>query len=343
MCEGDVTFRQRDIWLRGSLGRMELTSGTKIVLIGAGDVGVAYAYTIVNQGLTDHLAIIDIDERKTWGHVQDLNHAVPWSGHNTRVTMGTYEDCRDAAIVVNCAGVAQKPGETRLDLVTRNTEIFNNIVGAVMDHGFNGIFIVATNPVDILSYATWKFSGLPSARIIGSGTILDTARYRHALGEYFQVADTSVHAYVIGEHGDTELPVLSAGSVAGVGLPKRLAQVSENGPSQADEIFERTRTAAYDIIKAKGSTSFGIGMGLARITRAVLQNQDVVLPVSALLDGEYGREDVYIGTPAVINRTGIRHVVELDLDDEEFNKFDHSVSVLRDVMGKAGLLEVASD
>ena len=318
---------------------MELTSGTKIVLIGAGDVGIAYAYTIVNQGLTDHLAIIDIDERKTWGHVQDLNHAVPWSGHNTRVTVGTYEDCRDAAIVVNCAGVAQKPGETRLDLVARNTEIFRSIVGSVMENGFNGVFIVATNPVDILSYATWKFSGLPASRIIGSGTILDTARYRHALGQYFEVADTSVHAYVIGEHGDTELPVLSAGTVAGVGLPKRLAQVSERGSEDAEEIFDRTRTAAYEIINAKGSTSFGIGMGLARITRAVLQNQDVVLPVSALLEGEYGHKDVFIGTPAVINRSGIRHVVELDLDEGESTKFDHSVNVLKDVMREAGLLE----
>ncbi len=323
---------------RTRVGIMSLTTGSKIVLIGAGDVGVAYAYALVNQGLCDHLAIIDVNEQKTWGHVQDLNHAVPWAGHSIRVSVGTYEDCADAALVVNCAGAAQKSGESRLDLVDRNVEIFEDIVGKVMDAGFNGIFLVATNPVDILSYATWKFSGLPSSQVIGSGTILDTARYRYALGRYLDLAPTSVHAYVIGEHGDTELPVLSAGSAGGVPLQKMLREkVEESSPSGADEIFEQTRDAAYEIIQAKGSTSFGIGMGLARITRAIFHNQDVVLPVSALLDGEYGQEDIYIGTPAVIDRRGVRHVVGLELDEDESEKFAHSADVLRDVMRKADL------
>lgn len=314
------------------------TPGSKIVLIGAGDVGIAYAYTLVNQGLTDHLAIIDLDERKTWGHVQDLNHAVPWSHHNTRVTVGTYEDCRDAAMVCICAGAAQKPGETRLDLVAKNTAIFKTIVGDVMEHGFNGIFLVASNPVDILSYATWKFSGMDSSRVIGSGTILDTARFRYALGRYFDLAPTSVHAYVIGEHGDTELPVLSAGSVAGTSIRHRLEKMGESADEDVDEIFVKTRDAAYEIIQAKGSTSFGIGMGLARITQAVFSNQDVVLPISTLLQGEYGFEDIYIGTPAVVNRQGVRHAVELQLDAEEKERFDHSANVLRKVMGEAGLI-----
>ena len=323
---------------RTRVGIMSLTTGSKIVLIGAGDVGVAYAYALVNQGLCDHLAIIDVNEQKTWGHVQDLNHAVPWAGHSIRVSVGTYEDCADAALVVNCAGAAQKSGESRLDLVDRNVEIFEDIVGKVMDAGFNGIFLVATNPVDILSYATWKFSGLPSSQVIGSGTILDTARYRYALGRYLDLAPTSVHAYVIGEHGDTELPVLSAGSAGGVPLQKMLREkVEESSPSGADEIFEQTRDAAYEIIQAKGSTSFGIGMGLARITRAIFHNQDVVLPVSALLDGEYGQEDIYIGTPPVIDRRGVRHVVGLELDEDESEKFAHSADVLRDVMRKADL------
>ncbi|MBC2681465.1 L-lactate dehydrogenase [Corynebacterium anserum] len=318
---------------------MTLTTGAKIVLIGAGDVGIAYAYALVNQGLCDHLAIIDINERKTWGHVQDLNHAVPWGGHSIKVTVGTYEDCADAAMVVNCAGVAQKPGETRLDLVGRNVVIFKDIVGKVMDAGFNGVFVVATNPVDVLSYATWKMSGLPSHQVIGSGTILDTARYRYALGRYFDLAPTSVHAYVIGEHGDTELPVLSAGSAGGVPLKKMLQTraLEKADTSDADKIFEETRDAAYEIIQAKGSTSFGIGMGLARITRAILHNQDVVLPVSALLEGHYGLEDIYIGTPAVIDRRGIRHVVELDLDDDEAAKFQHSADILTRVMQDSGL------
>ncbi|RAV31510.1 L-lactate dehydrogenase [Corynebacterium heidelbergense] len=315
---------------------MALTTGNKIVLIGAGDVGVAYAYALVNQGLCDHLAIIDIDERKTWGHVQDLNHAIPWAGHSTRITVGSFADCADAAMVVICAGVAQKPGETRLDLVARNVEIFRGIVGKVMEANFAGIFLVATNPVDILSYATWKLSGLPSAQVIGSGTVLDTARFRYSLGQYFGVSSTSVHAYVIGEHGDTELPVLSAGSVAGVPLAKRLREKAEVA-EDVSKIFRETRDAAYEIIQAKGSTSYGIGMGLARITRGVLHNADVALPVSALLQGEYGFEDIYIGTPAVLNRSGIRQVIELDLDETEAEQFRHSASVLTDVMAKAGL------
>lgn len=344
-----------------------LTAGRKIVLIGAGDVGMAYAYALVNQGICSHLAIIDINEKKTWGHVQDLNHAVPWAGHSMKITVGTYEDCRDAALVVNCAGVAQKPGETRLDLVERNLVIFRDIVDKVMGAGFNGIFLVATNPVDILSYATWKFSGLPSNQVIGSGTILDTARFRFALGEHLDLAPSSVHGYVIGEHGDTELPVFSAGSAGGVGLTRMLRLRAEqlareralltrseqdtreaegeatafsdtyDSAHEEKRIFESTRDAAYQIIQAKGSTSFGIGMGLARITRAIIHNEDNVLPVSALLQGHYGLSDVYIGTPTVINRHGVRHVVELDLDDREAGQLAHSAEVLQGVLRSSGL------
>ena len=319
---------------------MTVTHGNKIVLIGAGAVGTAFAYAIVNQGLADHLAIIDLNEDLVWAQVEDLNHAIPFSGHHMDVTVGTYEDCRDAAIVVNCAGVAQREGETRLELVGRNMKIFESIVGDVMAHGFNGIFVVATNPVDVLSYATWKFSGLPSSQVIGSGTVLDTARYRHALGEYFGVSATSVHAYVIGEHGDTELAVVSSGSAAGVPLSTRLQKMAEHDPNTSNkmgEIFEQTRDAAYNIIRAKGSTSFGIGSGLARISQAILNNEDVVLPISALLEGQYGEDNIYIGTPAVINRNGIREVVELHLDETEEKQFKHSADVLRDVMDQAGL------
>lgn len=309
---------------------MKVSAGNKVVLIGAGDVGVAYAYALVNQGICDHLAIIDIDERKTEGNVMDLNHGVVWAGSRTRVTEGTYEDCRDAAIVVICAGAAQKPGETRLQLVDKNMRIMKSITDEVMGNGFDGIFLVATNPVDILSYATWRFSGLPAERVIGSGTVLDTARFRYMLGEYFEVSPMSVHAYIVGEHGDSELPVLSSANIAGVGLRRRL----EKNPELHDEleaIFVRTRDAAYEIIDAKGSTSYGIGMGLARITRAIFQNQEVALPVSALLRGEYGHEDIYIGTPAIVNRKGIRRVVELELDDYEAGQFNKSVATLREI------------
>ncbi|EGT5591149.1 L-lactate dehydrogenase [Corynebacterium striatum] len=304
--------------------------GNKVVLIGAGDVGIAYAFALVNQGTVDHLAIIDIDEKKLAGNVMDLNHGVVWAPSRTRVTKGTYEDCADASMVVICAGAAQKPGETRLQLVDKNVSIMNSIVGDVMKNGFDGIFLVASNPVDLLTYAVWKASGLPHERVIGSGTILDSARYRYMLSEMDDIAPTSVHAYIIGEHGDSELPVVSSANIGGVSLSHR----SEKDPGyneRIEKIFEETRDAAYTIIDAKGSTSYGIGMGLARITRAVIQNQAVVLPVSAYLQGEYGVEDAYIGTPAVIDRSGINKVVELQLDEHEKERFRASYETLNKI------------
>lgn len=315
------------------MGAMGNHVGNKVVLIGAGDVGIAYAFALVNQGTVDHLAIIDIDEKKLAGNIMDLNHGVVWAPSRTRVTKGTYEDCADASMVVICAGAAQKPGETRLQLVDKNVNIMNSIVGDVMKNGFDGIFLVASNPVDLLTYAVWKASGLPHERVIGSGTILDSARYRYMLSEMDDIAPTSVHAYIIGEHGDSELPVVSSANIGGVSLSHR----SEKDPGyneRIEKIFEETRDAAYTIIDAKGSTSYGIGMGLARITRAVIQNQAVVLPVSAYLQGEYGVEDVYIGTPAVIDRSGINKVVELQLDEHEKERFNASYETLNEIKTK---------
>ncbi len=307
---------------------MKVSAGNKVVLIGAGDVGIAYAFALVNQGVCDHLAIIDIDEKKLEGNVMDLNHGVVWAPSRTKVTKGTYADCEDAAMVVICAGAAQKPGETRLQLVDKNMKIMKSIVDNVMVNGFDGIFLVASNPVDILSYAVWKYSGLPHERVIGSGTVLDSARFRYMLGELYEVAPTSIHSYIIGEHGDTELPVLSSATIAGVSM-RKLLEKDPQLEGRLERIFEETRDAAYTIIDAKGSTSYGIGMGLARITRAVLQNQDVALPVSALLQGEYGQKGIYLGTPAIVNRKGIRRVVELELTDHELERMTHSADTLR--------------
>lgn len=307
--------------------------GNKVVLIGAGDVGIAYAYALVNQGTVDHLAIIDIDEKKLEGNVMDLNHGVVWAPSRTRVTVGTYEDCKDASMVVICAGAAQKPGETRLQLVDKNVNIMNSIVGDVMKNGFDGIFLVASNPVDLLTYAVWKASGLPHERVIGSGTVLDSARYRYMLSEMENVAPTSVHAYIIGEHGDSELPVVSSANIAGVHMSRR----SESDPDynqRIEKIFEQTRDAAYHIIDAKGSTSYGIGMALARITRAVIQNQGVALPVSTYLQGEYGAEDVYMGTPAIVDRSGVNRAIELQLDEHEQERFNKSFNTLNDIKKK---------
>ena len=304
--------------------------GNKVVLIGAGDVGVAYAFALINQSIVDHLAIIDIDEKKLEGNVMDLNHGVVWAPTRTRVTKGAYADCADADMVVICAGAAQKPGETRLDLVGKNVKIMNSIVSDVMANDFDGIFLVASNPVDILTYAVWKASGLDHKRVIGSGTVLDSARFRYMLGELEGVAPKSVHAYIVGEHGDSELPAVSTANIAGVPMSKKLDSDPEYA-ERIEKIFEDTRDAAYSIIDAKGSTSFGIGMGLARITAAVIQNQDVALPVSAYLQGEYGVEDLYIGTAAIINRSGIVRAIELQLSEHEKERFDASAKTLNDI------------
>lgn len=306
--------------------------GSKVVLIGTGAVGSSYAFSMLNQGVCDELVLIDLNEQKSMGDVMDLNHGVLYAPTSTKVSFGKYKDCADAALVVICAGANQKPGETRLELVEKNMAIFKNIVGQVMDSGFDGIFLIATNPVDILTYATWKFSGLPKERVIGSGTILDTARFRYLLGENFGVAPHSVHASIIGEHGDTEVAVWSSANVAGIPLKDYLAKdENEDLEEKMKEIAAQVRDAAYEIIEAKGSTYYGIAMGLTRISRAILQNQDVVLTVSALLEGEFGHNDVYIGVPAVVNRQGVRDVVEIPLSDREKELFDHSVNTIKKV------------
>jgi L-lactate dehydrogenase len=201
-----------------------------------------------------------------------------------------------------------------------------------MNSGFDGIFIVATNPVDILTYAVRKFSGLPKERVIGSGTILDTARFRFLLGDYFNIDTRNVHAYIIGEHGDTELPVWSHADIGGKPIKTIIEEREKYKQEDLENIFINVRDAAYHIIQRKGATYYGIAMGLVRLTKAILQNENSILTVSAYLDGEYGQNDIYIGVPAIVNRGGIREVVEFALSDEEQEKFEHSVQVLKKVM-----------
>jgi L-lactate dehydrogenase len=262
----------------------------------------------------------------------DLNHGLPFAPSRTKIWYGTYEDCRDADLVVITAGANQKPGETRLDLVEKNTKIFKVIIDEIMANGFDGIFVVATNPVDILTHVVWEFSGLPKERVIGSGTILDTARFRFLLGEYFDVDTRNVHAYIIGEHGDTELPVWSHADIAGTSISEWTENKDGFNQADLDQIFLNVRDAAYHIIERKSATYYGIAMGLVRLTKAILENENSVLTVSTYLDGEYGQKDIYIGVPAVVNRNGITKIVELELNEEEKEKFTNSVHVLKKTM-----------
>lgn len=304
----------------------------RVALIGTGFVGSSYAFALLNQGITEELVLIDLNKEKAEGDAMDLNHGLPFAPSRTKIWYGDYSDCKDADLVVITAGANQKPGETRLDLVEKNTRIFKGIVEDIMASGFDGIFLVATNPVDILTYAVWKYSGLPKERVIGSGTILDTARFRFLLGEYFDVDTRNVHAYIIGEHGDTELPVWSHADIAGTSIAEWTKNKTNYDQNDLDNIFLNVRDAAYHIIERKGATYYGIAMGLVRLTKAILRNENSVLTVSAYLDGEYGEKDIYIGVPAVVNRNGIREVVELDLSKEEKQKFLHSVEVLKKTM-----------
>lgn len=303
----------------------------RVVLVGTGAVGCSYAYSMLNQGVAEELVLVDVNEAKAEGEAMDLNHGIAFAPSPTKIWKGSYADCKDADLVVITAGLPQKPGETRLDLVEKNTKIFKQIVRGIMDNGFDGIFLIATNPVDILTYVTWKESGLPKERVIGSGTTLDTARFRYMLSDYFDVDARNVHAYIVGEHGDTELPVWSHASI-GVQKLEKVLKNEQYSQEDLDAIFVNVRDAAYHIINRKGATFYGIGMALMRITKAILNNENCILTVSAYLNGEYGQSDIYVGVPAIINRSGVREVVELEMNADEREKFDHSVKVLKETM-----------
>ncbi|KAB7670691.1 L-lactate dehydrogenase [Bacillus sp. B1-b2] len=304
----------------------------RVVLIGTGAVGCSYAYSLINQGVTEELVLIDVNKERAAGEAMDLNHGIPFAPSPTKVWAGEYSDCGDADLIVITAGLPQKPGETRLDLLAKNTAIFKSIVQEITASGFNGIYLIATNPVDILSYVVWKESGLPKEKVIGSGTTLDSARFRYMLGEYFNVDTRNVHAAIIGEHGDTELPVWSTSTIGLETIETMLSKNEKYSQKDLDDIFVNVRDAAYHIIQRKGATYYGIGMSLVRITKAILGNENSILPVSAYLDGQYGHNDVYIGVPAIINRQGIREVIELKLNEKETQQFNHSVTVLKETM-----------
>jgi L-lactate dehydrogenase len=313
---------------------MTIRCTNKIALIGTGFVGSSYAFALLNQGIANELVLIDMNNEKADGDARDLNHGLAFASP-MKIHAGDYNDCKEADIVVITAGANQKRGETRLDLVGKNIKIFKGIVEQVMDSGFDGIFLVATNPVDILTYATWKFSGLPKERVIGSGTILDTARLRYLVGVHFDIDTRNIHAYIMGEHGDTEFPVWSHTTIGASHISELIDMNKDEVQKDLNDIFVNVRDAAYQIIERKGATYYGIAMGLARITKAIFNDENSILTVSALLESEYDQKDIYIGVPAIINREGIRKVVELPLNEKEKSQFNHSAQTLKSVMDMA--------
>lgn len=310
----------------------------RVAVVGAGNVGSTVAYALLLSGLASEIVLIDANQARAEGEAMDLNHAVPFA-NPTRIWAGDYGDCAGAAVTVIAAGANQRPGETRLDLVKKNAAIFRAVVPEVARCNPDGILLVATNPVDALTYASLKLSGLPKARVIGSGTILDTARFRHLLSRHFQVDARSVHAFIVGEHGDSEVPVWSLANIAGMRLDAYCAANDLSFDRAAlDAIFVQTRDAAYQIIERKGATYYAVAAGLMRIVEAILRDQGTVLSVSSLVDdGSFGEGDVCLSLPTVVGRGGVERVLRLELSASEAERLRQSADILRSTISQLGL------
>lgn len=305
----------------------------KVVIIGVGMVGMSFAYAMLNQNICDELVLIDIDKTRAWGEAADLSHGLPFAPSSMKIRDGEYEDCSDADVVVICAGAPQNDGETRRDLLQKNYRVFKSIVKPVVSSGFSGVFLVASNPVDIMTQVVYELSGFPSSRVIGSGTSLDSARLKYLMSDYFKVNPRNVHAYVIGEHGDSEFVSWSNAYIS----VKSLSELEKDNNKLMEDMKKlaaEVRDSAYEIIKAKRATYYGIGMVLARLTRAILFNENSVFTVSTLLKGEYGEKGIYIGVPCVLNRNGIREVLEMTLSENEKKSFSASAQIIKEMLSE---------
>ena len=302
----------------------------KIVLVGTGFVGMSMAYSFLSTGGIDELVLLDVAKEKAVGEAMDLQHGLPYARGKMEIYAGDYADCRDASIVVITAGAAQKPEETRLDLTAKNAKIMKSVVESIMASGFDGILIIASNPVDGMTYLAQKVSGLPKERVIGSGTILDTARLRYMMSEYLDVSSSNMHAYIMGEHGDSSFVPWTH---AYVGSKSLLELLDEKGKPLSDlhDIYTTVQQAAYEIINRKKATFYGIGLSLNRLVHAVLDDENAILTVSAYQEGEYQQKGLYIGVPAVVNREGVREVIRLKLNEVDQAKFDSSCRTLKEI------------
>ncbi len=295
----------------------------KIVLVGCGNVGMAYCYALVNQKVyVDELVLIDINKERCEGEAMDLNHCIAYSPSKIKVRVGDYADCHDAKIVVIAAGANQAPGETRMDLIGKNSKIFSSIVSSIMESGFHGILVVATNPLDVMTYLTLKYSGLPYEKVIGSGTTLDTSRLRFILSEKTGINSKNIEAYVIGEHGDSEFVPWSNVNIA----YKKITDILSE--EEIKNVEEEVRNSAYEIINKKGATAYGIGMCLVRITNAILEDKNIVLPVSSW-DVE---NEICISTPTIVGKHGVKEKIYIPLNDEEKDKIKQSIRTIKEAI-----------
>ncbi len=304
----------------------------KVVIIGCGYVGASTAFTLMQSGLFSEMVLIDVDHKKAEGEAMDIMHGMPFA-MPMKIYAGSYDDILDAAIIIVTAGCNQGPDETRLDLVNKNIKIYRQIIGEIATRKIEGILLVVSNPVDILTYVAWKLSGLPAERVIGSGTVLDTARLKCMLGEELGVDARSVHAFIIGEHGDSELAVFSSANVSGIDLKDfyDMCQPDEYHDDTA-RIYDQVKESAYKIIENKKATYFGVAMAVRRICECIMRNEHSILTVSSVVDGHYGAENMALSLPCIVGNGGIEQIIQIDLDEEEEGRLKHSIQVLGDVL-----------
>lgn len=309
----------------------------KAAVIGCGFVGSATAFTLMQSRLFSELVLLDVNMEKADGEAKDIAHGIPFAGQ-MKIYEGTYDDAADAAIIIITAGANQKPGETRLDLVQKNTAIYQSIIPEIVKRDFGGILLIVSNPVDILTYVALKLSGLPENRVLGSGTVLDTARLKYALGEHLGVDSRSVHSFIIGEHGDSEIAAWSSTNVSGIPLNDFCEMRGHfNHDAAMDAIAEKVKNSAYEIISKKQATYYGIAMSVKRICECIVRNERSILPVSAMMHGEYGIEDITLSMPAIVGIGGVETHVPIALSEEEAEKLVESAKKLKEVA--KGLIE----
>lgn len=302
----------------------------KVIIVGNGAVGSSYAFNLVTSELVQEIGIIDINHEKAVGDAMDLSDSLAYTSPK-HIYGATYDDCHDADLVVITAGAPQKEGETRLDLVNKNLKIMKSIIESIMKSGFDGLLLIASNPVDIMTQAAFKLSGLDASKVIGSGTALDSARFRKEIAYFLDVDARNVHGYIMGEHGDSEFPVWSHTNVGGLSIFEWLKDNENIDEETLVNTFFKVKNAAYEIIKRKGATYYGIAVTLTRITRAIFNDENAIMPLSVYVDGLYGINDTYLGVPAVINRQGIKHIIEIQLNESEQNKMELSAKTLQEV------------
>lgn len=309
----------------------------KVAIIGCGFVGASCAFSLMQRGLFTEMVLIDVNKDKAEGEAMDLSHGLPYAA-SMDIYAGGYDDIKDCSFIIITAGANQKPGETRLELIGKNVNILKSIIPEIVKRNFEGILMIVSNPVDVLAYAAYKISGYPKERVIGSGTVLDTARLKYLLSRHLNVDARSVHAVIIGEHGDSELAVWSGANISGIDLtPFCELRGYMNDEENMRKIYENVRDSAYEIIERKGATYYGIAMAVARISECIVKDEQSILPVSAVLEGEYGLEGLSLSIPSILGRTGVEKVLEIPLSPKEKAELAASAENLKKVIEEIGL------